>query len=114
MSDLEKFLQDTLALPESNEWNSRIHVYSRLTLADPQEWAEAMELVRLRGAEWAARAKGIYLLAHPKRKGEWVGRVRQGEVWIEFTPQFVRECMEAARHGDNPLIGFVNNQIATL
>ena len=73
MNDLEKFLQDTLTLPESDEWNGRIRAYHRLTLVDPKKWAEAMRLLRLRGVDAAARTSGIYPLRHPKKRTNGLG-----------------------------------------
>jgi len=111
MSDIEKFLQDTLALPHGDKLDEYIHCYMELALVDPKEWAELMEQAELLGMYLAARASDICRpLKHPKRKGEWVGHIRIVNYRIELTPEFVRECMEAARHGKNPLIAFVNKQ----
>ena len=100
--------------------------YPRLTLANLAEWGDILMRLPPRGRTW----KDIHFFKlqpawvdinsfhlHKKMKREIVGREkvyreRNGvKFGFEFTPNFVRECIEASKHGKNPLFDFLDSRV---
>jgi len=101
--ELESYLQATLEATKRDDGTYAPCTVCRLTLMVPFPWDE-LELD---------------LIMHPKRKRKGVGRCHYSYhdecnngneyLWLELTPSFVREYLEASKEGKNPLIDFVES-----
>ena len=91
LGDLERFLLETM-----------IDTYvESLTIGDPSTWVGSLK--------WFPG--NDCLCEHPTRKGEIVARrLNWPALNFELAPDFVQECFEASKDGENPLIEFVTSR----
>jgi len=80
-----------------------VEIYFQATMGDHLASVSRMGALSKRGTKY---------LKHPTRKGEQVGWYgASGEcgyfVW-EFTPSFVKECLEASKNGRNALSDYIS------